>query len=75
MREKALLREFDLYKEGRGRLREFRTEALRAGFKACWSAKDYRTIVQVAERIPDSVLQEDNSLYMYYDNAQVRLDE
>lgn len=75
MREKALLKEFEEYKEGRGRLKVFRTEALRAGFKACWAAKDYKTIVEVARRIPDTVLQEDTTLLMYYDNALMRMDE
>ena len=75
MREKALLKEFEGYKEGRGRLKVFRTEALRAGFKACWAAKDYKTIVEVARRIPDTVLQEDTTLLMYYDNALMRLEE
>ncbi len=75
VREKALLKEFEEYKEGRGRLKVFRTEALRAGFKACWAAKDFKTIVDVAKRIPDSVLQEDSSLLMYYDNALMRLEE
>jgi len=75
MREKALLKEFEEYKEGRGRLKVFRTEALRAGFKACWAAKDYKTIVEVARRIPDTVLQEDTTLLMYYDNALMRLEE
>ncbi|WP_243175063.1 hypothetical protein [Desulfofundulus sp. TPOSR] len=53
----------------------FRTEALRAGFNACWAAKDFKTIVDVAKRIPDTVLQEDSSLLMYYDNALMRLEE
>ena len=75
MREKALLKEFEEYKEGRGRLKVFRTEALRAGFKACWAAKDYKTIVEVARRIPDTVLQEDTTLLMYYDNALMRMEE
>ena len=75
IREKALLKEFEEYREGRGRLKVFRTEALRAGFKACWAVKDFKTIVDVARRIPDSVLQEDSSLLMYYDNALMRLDE
>jgi len=75
MREKALLKEFEEYKEGRGRLKVFRTEALRAGFKACWAAKDYKTIIEVARRIPDTVLQEDSSLLMYYDNALMRMAE
>ncbi len=75
MRQKTLLKEFEEYKEGRGRLKVFRTEALRAGFKACWAAKDYKTIVEVARRIPDTVLQEDSSLLMYYDNALMRMAE
>lgn len=75
IREKALLKEFEEYREGRGRLKVFRTEALRAGFKACWAAKDYKIIVDVAKRIPDTVLQEDSSLLMYYDNALMRLEE
>jgi len=75
IREKALLKEFEEYKEGRGRLKVFRTEALRAGFKASWAAKDYKTIVDLAKRIPDTVLQEDSTLLMYYDNALMRMDE
>lgn len=75
IREKALLKEFQEYKAGRGRLKVFRTEALRAGFKACWAARDYKTIVDVAKRIPDNVLHEDSSLLMYYDNALMRMDE
>ena len=53
----------------------FRTEALRAGFKACWAAKDYKTIVEVARRIPDTVLQEDTTHLMYFDNALIRSEE
>jgi DNA modification methylase len=75
IREKALFKEFEEYKEGRGRLKVFRTEALRAGFKASWAAKDYKTIVDLAKRIPDTVLQEDSTLLMYYDNALMRMDE
>lgn len=73
LREKALLREFEAYREGRGRLRVFRSEAVRAGFHAAWRARDYRTIVEVAERLPERVLQEDPDLLMYYDNASLRL--
>ncbi len=32
-----------------GRLRQFRTEAVRAGFADAWHRRDYETIVQVAE--------------------------
>jgi hypothetical protein len=72
LREKALLREFEQYKEGKGKLKVFRTEAVRAGFKACWKNKDYQTIVKVGQRIPESVIQDDSSLLMYYNNAITR---
>ncbi|MBC7260900.1 MAG: DNA methylase, partial [Chloroflexi bacterium] len=73
LRHKALLREFATYTEGRGRLKQFRTEAVRAGFADAWRRQDYQTIIRVAERLPESVLQEDAELLMYYDNAQLRV--
>ena len=77
LREKALLREFEGYVEelskSKKKLKQFRTEAIRAGFKKAWSEKDYETIVKVGERLPESVIQEDDKLLMYYDNAQIRL--
>jgi hypothetical protein len=73
MRRKALLREFQTYAEESGRLRKFRTEAVRAGFADAWQRNDYQTIVQVAERLPERVLQEDADLLMYYDNASLRV--
>ncbi|HEC35101.1 MAG TPA: DNA methylase [Anaerolineae bacterium] len=72
LRERSLLREFQEYAQGKGRLRVFRTEAVRAGFKHAWHERDYRLIIKVAERLPESVLQEDASLLMYYDNALMR---
>ena len=72
LREKALLREFNEYVEGHGRLRQFRTEAVRAGFAAAWRRRDFDTIVKVAHRLPERVLQEDPELLMYYDNASLR---
>ena len=74
LRQRALLREFAAYMEGRGRLRHFRTEAVRAGFADAWHRRDYATIVSVAERLPARVLQEDPDLLMYYDNATLRAD-
>jgi hypothetical protein len=50
----------------------FHTEAARAGFKHAWHERDYRLIVKIAERLPESVLQEDAGLLMYYDNALMR---
>ena len=74
LRDRALLREFDEYRTSKQRrLKEFRTEAVRAGFKAAYDAGDYQTIVAVAAKIPDAVLQEDEKLLMYYDVATMRL--
>lgn len=57
------------------RMKVLRTEAVRAGFKYCWQNQDYRTIVAVAKRIPEDVLQEDPKLLMWYDQAMTRLGE
>lgn len=77
LRERALLREFESYKEelekSKKKLRQFRTEAIRTGFKKAWSEKDYETIVKIGERLPENILQEDDKLLMYYDNALVNL--
>lgn len=73
-RDRALLKEFEEVKESSQRkIKVFRTEAIRAGFKACWQERDYATIVKVAAKLPDAVLQEDEKLLMYVDNAQTRL--
>jgi len=55
------------------RLKIIRLEAVRAGFKLCWQNRDYRTIIAVAQRIPENVLQEDPKLLMWYDQAITRL--
>jgi len=73
LREKALLKEFEAYKESKKRLKVFRLEAVRAGFKRAWQARDYAVIVDVAEKIPSSVLEEDAKLLMWYDQAVTRL--
>ena len=74
IREKALLREFETYRGSKERkLKLFRTEAIRTGFKAAYDRRDYNMIVTVAAKLPDSVLQEDEKLLMYYDVASTRL--
>ena len=74
LREKALLTEFEAYKHAKERkLKLFRTEAVRAGFKAAYEAQNYKTIVSVAAKLPENVLQEDEKLLMYYDVASMRL--
>ncbi len=73
LRTKKLLKEFyDSYVPGKGKLKAFRMEAIRAGFDDCWNKRDYKTIINVGERLPENVLQEDPALLMYYDNACVR---
>ena len=73
LREKSLLKEFETYNAPGGKkLKVFRLEAVRAGFKKAWEAKDYKTIIEVAKRIPEDVLQEDQKLVMWYDNALTR---
>ncbi len=74
LRERGLLREFEVYAAGRGKLKAFRSEAVRAGFSAAWRNRDYATIVRVAQRLPEAVLQEDAQLLMYYDNASTRVE-
>jgi len=69
IRHRALMKEFQQYLDAKGKMRVVRTEALRVGFKACWQKKDYTTIVQIAKRVPEVVIQEDQALLMYYDNA------
>lgn len=72
-REKALLKEFEEYRNTPGRkLKEFRLEVLRAGFKAAWANKDYQTIVSIANKVPEDALQEDEKLLFWYDSALTR---
>ena len=73
LREKALLKEFEEYKEAKKKLKVFRIEAVRAGFKKAWQERDYATIVKVAELIPSNVLEEDPKLLMWFDQAVTRM--
>jgi hypothetical protein len=76
LREKALLKEFDEYKQRKGKFKrgeKFRMEAIRAGFKKAWQERDYQTIINVAEKIPNKVLEEDPKLLMWYDQAVTRM--
>ena len=73
LREKALLKEFEEYKEAKKKLKVFRLEAVRAGFKKAWQERDYAVIVAVAEKIPTNVMEEDPKLLMWYDQAVTRM--
>lgn len=73
LREKALLKEFEEYKAAKKKLKVFRLEAVRAGFKKAWQERDYAVIVDVADKIPNNVLEEDPKLLMWYDQAVTRM--
>ena len=73
LREKALLKEFEEYKQAKKKLKVFRLETVRAGFKKAWQKRDYTTIVSVADKIPNNVLEEDPKLLMWYDQAVTRM--
>lgn len=75
IRQRALMKEFQQYINAKGKLKIVRTEALRAGFKECWQNKDYATILQMAKRVPDAVIADDQTLLMYVDNAQTMAGE
>lgn len=73
LREKRLLKEFEDYQKTKGKLKVFRIEAIRAGFKKLWDEKNYAAIVAVADRLPESTIQEDPNLLMYSDLASTRV--
>ncbi len=73
LREKSLLKEFEEYKQAKKKLKIFRLEAVRAGFKKAWLERDYKVIITVAEKIPNNVLEEDPKLLMWYDQAVTRV--
>jgi len=73
LRERALLREFEEYRDSKQkRLKVLRLEAVRAGFKKAWGERDYTIIIDVAGKIPENILQEDPKLLMWYDQAVTR---
>lgn len=76
LRERILMREFEEYGESKQRrLKVLRLEAVRAGFKKAWQERDYATIIAVAEKILERILQEDSKLLMWYDQAITRMRE
>lgn len=73
IRDKALLKEFETYRSFAGRrLKTFRMEAMRTGFRTAWANKDYATIIAVAQKLPEEALQEDEKLLLWYDQALTR---
>ena len=77
LRIKGLMREFAAYAElaakPKSKIKQVRLEALREGFKQCWQQKAFETIVNVGDKIPEEMLQEDEVLLRYYDIASRRV--
>jgi hypothetical protein len=76
IRDAHLLREFKQYRQSpQKRLKTFRLEAMRAGFKHAWNQQDYQTIIEMAEKMTEIALYEDDKLLQLYDLALIRLEE
>ena len=77
LRTKRLLKLFADYREQaakpKGKIKEARVEALRAGFKQCYQDKDFVGIVAVGDRLPKNLLMEDEVLLQFYDIAVGRV--
>ncbi len=73
LREKNLWKEFEGYMSSKGKLKLFRSEAVRVGFSRLWKDKNYKAIVDIAERLPEQTIQEDANLLMYYDISLGRI--
>lgn len=73
LREKKLWKEFEGYLNSKGKLKLFRSEAIRVGFSRLWKDKNYQAIVDIAERLPEQTIQEDPNLLMYYDISLGRI--
>ncbi len=75
VREKSLLREFEEYRNATKKLKTFRLEAVRAGFKHAYQERDYATILSVGKKIPEEILEEDEKLLMWFNQAGMRMEE
>ena len=73
LREKKLWKEFEGYMNSKGKLKLFRSEAIRVGFSRLWKGKNYQAIVDIANRLPEQTIQEDPNLLMYYDISLSRV--
>jgi hypothetical protein len=71
LRRRSLLREFESYLSGSGKLTKFRSEAIRAGFDDAWDRREFDLIVKIGKRLPSDVLVEDPTLRYFVDNAEL----
>ena len=75
LRGKVLLKEFEEYKQVEKKRKVFRPrlEAVRAGFKKAYQERDYATIIELAKKIPNDVLEADEKLLLFYSQAVTRM--
>lgn len=73
MRKRRLAHEFkaivELANKPKSRIKDARLEALRYGFYEAYRAKDFETIMKVAQHLPEALVMEDEELLRYYDIA------
>jgi DNA modification methylase len=70
LREADLLKVFAGYLVGTGPLEQFRSEAVKAGFKKAYRDRDFETIIKVGTRIPVEAFNDDTALMHYFRNAE-----
>ena len=72
-RTKDLLKIFRQYvedaKKPKTKFKVARREALRAGFKQCYIDKDFKTVVQIWEKLPQDLRDQDEVLLSIYEIA------
>ncbi|SHG84804.1 DNA methylase [Marisediminitalea aggregata] len=71
LRERSLLKEFEEYKSAKKKLKVFRIEAVRVGFKKLWEAQEFTSILDISSKLPNDVIAGDPVLLMYYDQAMM----
>jgi DNA modification methylase len=70
LRERELLKVFTDYASRTGPLMQFRSEAVKAGFKRAYRDRDFETIVRVGKRLPVEAFNDDTALMHYFRNAE-----
>jgi hypothetical protein len=70
LREAELLKVFSGYAASTGSLEQFRSEAVKTGFKRAYRERDFDTIIKVGRRIPVEAFNDDTALMHYLRNAE-----
>jgi DNA modification methylase len=70
LREAELAKVFESYTSGSRTLGQFRSEAMKVGFRRAYRDRDFATIVRVGRRIPIEAFNEEPALLHYFRNAE-----